>query len=95
MSMPRSCLRTGPGKGYERWLGENNFYVFVRFLPKESRFEAFLESANRVSKEVQSDLEKFRARGLKDWVPCWALPKDAKEYERLQRQWQEFGQFQP
>lgn len=82
------------GMSYERWLGENSFYVFVRFLPKESRFEAFLESANRVSEEVQSDLQKFRARGLKDWTPCWALPKDVKEYERLQRQWQEFGQFQ-
>lgn len=80
------------GAGYKRWPGESNFYVFVRFLPKESRFEAFLESANRVFKEVQRDLEGFKARGLKDWAPCWALPKDIKEYERLQRQWQDFGQ---
>ena len=79
------------GARYERWLGESNFYVFVRFLPAESRFEAFLETANQVSEQVQTDLERFRARGLKEWAPCWSLPKDAKEFERLQRQWQEFG----
>jgi hypothetical protein len=79
------------GAGYERWLGESNFYVFVRLLSKESRFEAFLEQADVVARQVRIDLEKFRARGLKDWAPCWSLTKDERELERLRRQWAEFG----
>ncbi|HEX77102.1 MAG TPA: hypothetical protein G4O03_01625 [Dehalococcoidia bacterium] len=77
---------------YEQWRGGNNFYVFVRFLGNESRFEAFLESADLVAQQVRAETEKFRARGLKDWAPCWGLPKDEKECERLRRQWREFGQ---
>ena len=43
------------GRGYERWTGENKFYVFLRFLPKESHCEAFLESANRICEDVKCD----------------------------------------
>lgn len=42
------------GKRYEELCGKNNFYVFVRYLKKESRFEAFLESADRVAEEVKA-----------------------------------------
>lgn len=76
---------------FQQWRGQNNFYVFVRFLANESRFEAFLESADLVVQQVQADTEKFRARGLKDWAPCWALPKYEKECERMRHQWREFG----
>src|SRR3972149_2764550 len=62
------------GTRYEEWRGDNNFYVFVRFLRDESRFEAFLESAGVVARQVRADIERFQARGLKDWAPCWALP---------------------
>jgi len=70
------------GAAYERWLGKDNFYVFVRSLPKESRFEAFLESANVVAPQVRRD---------KDFAPTWLLPKDERELERLRGQWREFG----
>src|SRR4030042_3130254 len=40
------------GARYEQWRGKNNFYVFVGFLRNEPHFEAFLESAERVAKQV-------------------------------------------
>ena len=83
------------GTAYEQWLGGNNFYVFIRLLPKESRFEAFLEASNIVATQIRSDLDKARTRGLKDWTPCWSLPKDKTEIERLQRQWIELGDCKP
>jgi hypothetical protein len=79
------------GASYEQWLGRNNFYVFTRFISRESKFEAFLESSDRVAVAIKKDLEAFRARGLKDWTPCWHLPEDITEYERLKQQWREFG----
>lgn len=76
---------------YEQWLGKNNYYVFVRFLENEHRFEAFLRAANTVAQEVQAETERGRARGVKDWQPCWPLPKDDRECQRLRQQWHEFG----
>ena len=69
------------GKRYKNWLGRNNFYVFVRYLEKESRFEAFLETAGRVAKETDPE-----------WVPAWYLPKKEAERKRVSRQWMRFGQ---
>ncbi len=80
------------GQGYKRWQGEKNFYVFVRYLKREGRFEAVLESANQVAKDVEAAVEESRQRGNKDWAPWWPLPKDASERERVRRQWLEFGQ---
>jgi len=79
------------GHKYEGWLGKNNYYVFVRYLPKEAKFEVFLESASRVVRETRKYMAECRDRGLKEWSPSWNLPKDKVECERLQRQWYEFG----
>jgi len=78
-------------KRYEELRGKNNFYVFVRYLKKESRFEAFLESADRVAEEVKAASNTSETRGYAEWAPCWGLPKDEAGYERVRRQWLEFG----
>jgi len=41
---------TSPGKCLK---GPRSFYVFVRRLPKEGKFEAFLESGNEVAEHVK------------------------------------------
>ena len=79
------------GKRYERVLGTNSFYVFVRFLRKESRFEAFLETADRVAEDIRANIESSRNRGYSEWAFCWNLPKDEERYERVRQQWLEFG----
>jgi len=79
------------GKRYEQVCGKNNFYVFVRCIKKEARFEAFLESAGRVAEDIRASVERDRNRGLADWAPCWYLPKHEEGYERVRRQWLEFG----
>jgi hypothetical protein len=76
------------GKRYEEWHGENNYYVFVRFLNAQGRFEAFLEPASSVAEQLTVRLAKDKDRGLKEWAPCWYLQG---EEERLRRQWFEFG----
>jgi hypothetical protein len=73
---------------YDRWRGRHNFYVFVRFLKSELRFEAFLESANRVAEHLACRVADEKKRGLKEWAPCWYL---AGEEDRVRRQWDEFG----
>ncbi len=79
------------GKRYEESRGEHNFYIFVRYLKKEARFEAFLESADRVADQVKASTVEGERQGYADWAPCWSLPKDEAECQRLSRQWLEFG----
>jgi hypothetical protein len=76
------------GKNYKSWCEENNFYVFVRYLKGERRFEAFLESAKQVAEHLTIRMANEKERGLKAWAPCWFLQG---EEERLRRQWFEFG----
>lgn len=76
------------GKHFDDWCGRNNYYVFVRYLLGERRFEAFLETSRRVAEQLTARMADEKARGLKEWAPCWFLQKE--EY-RLRRQWVEFG----
>ncbi len=76
---------------YNRWRGPDNYYVFVRYLADQGRFEAFLESSEHVIVDADGRVAQDRARGVKDWAPCWYLPKDAAEVERVRRQWLECG----
>ncbi len=76
------------GKNYQAWNGENNYYVFVRYLKEEGRFEVFLESAKCVIEQVTIRIEHEKERGLVEWAPCWYL---MGENDRLRRQWLEFG----
>ena len=79
------------GKRYEQVCGKNNFYVFVRHIKREARFEAFLESADRVAEDIRASIESSRNRGSAEWTPCWSLPKDEEGRERVRQQWLEFG----
>jgi hypothetical protein len=76
-----------PTSGPERCIkGPRSFYVFVRHLPAEDRFEAFLESGSNVAKQVQENLLYDKERGAKEF-PYWELPSEAKEIEKLRKKW--------
>jgi hypothetical protein len=75
-------------KSCDTWQGPSNYYVFVRYLKDEARFEVFLESSERVAKQVADRMVQDKERGAAEWAPCWYLQG---ENERLQRQWLEFG----
>jgi hypothetical protein len=75
-------------KNFDNWKSPNNYYVFVRFLNAEYRFEAFLEPALRVVEHLTIRVANEKARGLKEWAPCWYLEN---EEDRVKRQWIEFG----
>jgi len=79
------------GKRCEEFKGKNNFYVFVRYLEEEKKFEAFLVPADRVAEEIRKKAQKLRARGGEP-LYCWYLPKDDQEVEKLKQDWFEFGQ---
>jgi hypothetical protein len=83
------------GTHYKDWRGPNNHYVFVRYSKKDRRFEAFLESADRVATDAARAVEESNQRGNKPWAPWWPLPKEASEVERVRRQWLEFGPGHP
>jgi hypothetical protein len=77
-SGPESCLK-----------GPHSFYVFVRYLPDEERFEAFLESGSNVAKQVQANLLDYQKRGRKKFT-FWELPSEAKEIEKLRKKWKDW-----
>ena len=79
------------GKKFREFHGSDNYYVFVRWLPSESSFEAFLETADRVIQDASRAIEASRKRGNKEWSPWWPLPKDAASVDRVRKQWQDFG----
>ena len=79
------------GKKYDSFKGDNNYYMFLRYIRKEEKFEIFLEPAKKVAEKVKIKIEEGRKRGCKDWSPCWSLPKDDNKIEGLKKQWLEFG----
>ena len=76
---------------YEELRGKDNFYVFLRYLKNEHRFEAFLESADGVADQTAVVVARERRRGVAEWAPCWYLPREEEERERLGQQWRQFG----
>jgi hypothetical protein len=79
------------GTHYREWVGDNHYYAFIRYLRNEARFEAFLESASRVAEKVDTQVREDQRRGLKPWAPCWFLPKEEAERDRVHRRWLDFG----
>ncbi len=79
------------GKKYKDLKGEKNFFVFARYLKNESRFEVFLEYSEAVIKQVTNNLSRAKRQGYAPWSPCWYLPTDADEINRVQKQWKKFG----
>ena len=76
-SRPERCLK-----------GSRSFYVLVRYLPDEDRFEAFLESGSNVAKQVQANLLDNQNRGLKEF-PYWWLSSE-EEIEKLRKKWKDW-----
>jgi len=68
--------------------GPNAFYVFVRWRDDSDKFEAFLENADVVARQVRDNLAEDRKLkpDRKDF-PCWGLPSSAEEQDRLARKW--------
>ena len=77
------------GKNYRKLRGNNKFFVFVRYLKKDSRFEAFLEKADQVADDVEADVKERESRGSHP-RGSWHLPKTKEGKERVHRQWLEF-----
>jgi hypothetical protein len=82
------------GTNCQLWKGPHNYYVFVRYLCREKRFEAFLESAERVAADAARAEDESNQRGNKPWAPWWPLPREATEVERVRSQWLQFGPSQ-
>jgi len=76
------------GKKYKDWVGENNYYVFVRYNPTTRALEAFLACSEEVRRMVAKALEREKQKGLKEWAPCF-YPKG--DLDRLKAQWDGFG----
>lgn len=67
--------------------GPTAFYVFVRWREGLGRFEAFLENADAVAKQVRDNLVEERKLDHKDF-PCWGLPALVQEQAQLAEKWQ-------
>lgn len=78
------------GKSYTGFRGRRNYYVFLRYLRDEQRFQGFLQTSNRVATDVEETAKRHRRQGYKDWGPSWFLG-DKQEQSKLTRKWQAFG----
>lgn len=75
-SRPEKCLK-----------GSRSFFVFLRYLAEEKKFEAFLEAGDDVAKQVLKNLEDYKARGKKEFT-YWALPSNDSEIQKLREKWE-------
>src|SRR5206468_13097919 len=71
------------GSKYRDFRGRSEFFVFVRYLEKETRFEAFLAPADKVVKRVDRAEDYNRRHGYKHWAPCFYLPEMPSAIEAL------------
>ena len=76
------------GTKFAEWVGPNNFYVFLRFYPKEGHFEIFLESSEKVALNCAAGVKREKEMGLKKWAPCF-FPKG--DLNQLKAKWDDFG----
>jgi hypothetical protein len=72
-------------------MGPRSFYVFLRYLTKEERFEAFLESGPKVAKQVGRNLQESAKLKQKEF-PYWGLPSSNAEIQKLRKNW---GEWRP
>jgi len=78
VSKPDKCLK-----------GPNAFYVFVRYDEDREKFEAFMEAADTVVKQVEDYVaeEKAPDKPDKSVMPFWGLPESTEEQDRLAQNW--------
>lgn len=65
-------------KKYESIDGKDVYYVFVRYIEKEKRFEAFLESAKKVIVQARKNEEEEQKRGCKNGILVGFYPRMKK-----------------
>ena len=75
-SKPGKCLR-----------GAGCYYVFLRWVPGEKTFEAFLETADAVADQVAANAEDYRKRGRKEWSFWSLVPKKVQELADAWESW--------
>jgi hypothetical protein len=78
MSKPENSLK-----------GPNAFYVFVRYDKDKEKFEAFLETADAVVRQVEDYVADEKSSG-KSAMPFWRLPESVAEQNRLVKKWQDW-----
>jgi hypothetical protein len=78
VSKPDKCLN-----------GPNAFYVFVRYDQDKEKFEAFLETADAVVKQVE-DYVADEKTSDKSGMLFWGLPESAEEQNRLAKRWRDW-----
>ena len=76
------------GKKYAERVSSDNYYIFLRFLPKVRQFEIFLESSQKVAKNCAAGIKRDEDEGRESWVPSFFLLDDLN---RLKSQWDTFG----
>ena len=76
------------GTKYSERVSPDNYYVFLRFLPKVGQFEIFLESSQRVAENCAAGIKRAKERGLKNWGGSCFFPDS---FDQLKSQWDTFG----
>ncbi len=79
------------GSKYRDFSGPRNYFVFVRYVDKETRFEPFLVSADEAIKRIKRSDAETRRLGYKEFAPCFYMPKDPPAAAAFARQWKAFG----
>ncbi len=64
----------------------NVWFVFLRWLKHEGRFEGFMDTAANVRAEVLAGADRQVLRGARDF-PAWVLSKDLDVQARLAENW--------
>jgi hypothetical protein len=77
-----------PTPGPERITGNTDvWFVFLRWLKDESRFQCFMATASDVKTDVENEVARQRRVGAKEF-PAWFLPKNVELQAELERQWE-------
>ena len=75
MSRPEKCLK-----------GPRSYYIFLRYIPEDKRFEAFLEDGDKVTKQVIQNLKDQKEKGRSEFS-CWYLPSSEESIRVLREKW--------
>lgn len=77
------------------WAKPNDYYVLLRWLHKENRFEGFMLKGSEAKRAVRADESgpwnaKRRLQGKQVWASIHVTAKWARQAERWKERWQEW-----
>jgi len=88
LQVKTSLGKTSSWLTYRPLQGPRVFYVFLRYIKSEKRFEGFLESSEEVAKQVRRNLRRdYQRRGRKGFS-VWKLPSSPEGVEQLRQRWE-------